>query len=39
MYFSLTVVLAVGLAIWLLDMVLLWFASKSFRRGELMTKF
>ena len=39
MYFSLGVVLFVGLVIWLLDLVLLWFASKSFRRGELMTKF
>ena len=39
MYFSLGVVLLVGLAIWLIDAVLLWFASKSFRRGELMTKF
>jgi ABC-type Na+ efflux pump permease subunit len=39
MYFSLGLVLLVGLAIWLLDAVLLWFASKSFRRGELMTKF
>lgn len=38
MYFSLGVVLFVGLVIWLLDMVLLWFASKSFRRGELMTR-
>jgi ABC-2 type transport system permease protein len=39
MYFSLGVVLFVGLVIWLLDVVLLWFAGKSFRRGELMTKF
>jgi ABC-2 type transport system permease protein len=39
MYFSLGVVLFVGLVIWLTDAVLLWFASKSFRRGELMTKF
>jgi ABC-type Na+ efflux pump permease subunit len=39
MYFSLGVVLLVGLVIWLLDMVLLRFASQSFRRGELMTKF
>ena len=39
MYFSLGVVLIVGLVIWLLDAVLLWFASKSFRRGELMAKF
>ena len=38
-YFSLGVVLLVGLVVWLLDAVLLWFASKSFRRGELMTKF
>jgi ABC-type Na+ efflux pump permease subunit len=38
MYFSLGVALLVGLVIWLLDLVLLWFASKSFRRGELMTK-
>jgi ABC-2 type transport system permease protein len=39
MYFSLVVVLFVGLVIWLIDAVLLWFASKSFRRGELMPKF
>ena len=39
MYFSLGVVLFVGLVVWLLDVVLLWFASKSFRRGELITKF
>ena len=39
MYFSLGVVLMVGLVIWLIDAVLLWLASKSFRRGELMTKF
>lgn len=38
MYFSLGVVLFVGLVIWLIDLVLLWFASKSFRRGELMTR-
>jgi ABC-type Na+ efflux pump permease subunit len=39
MYFSLGVALLVGLVIWLLDIVLLWFASKGFRRSELMTKF
>ena len=39
MYFSLGLVLLVGSAIWLLDAILLWFANKSFRRGELMTKF
>lgn len=38
MYFSLGVVLAVGLVIWIVDAVLLWFASKGFRRGELITK-
>jgi len=39
MYFSLGVAMSVGLVIWLIDAVLLWFASKSFRRGELMAKF
>ena len=39
MYFSLEVVLFVGLVIWLIVAILLWFASKSFRRSELMTKF
>jgi ABC-2 type transport system permease protein len=38
MYFSLGVVMFVGLLIWVIDAVLLWFASKSFRRGELMTR-
>jgi ABC-type Na+ efflux pump permease subunit len=38
LYFSLGVVLLVGTVIWLIDLVLLWFASKSFRRGELMIK-
>jgi hypothetical protein len=39
MYFSLGVVLLVGLVIWLVNIVLLWFASRSFRRGELMSQF
>ncbi len=39
MYFSLGLVLFVGLVIWLIDVGLLWFAGKGFRRGELMTKF
>lgn len=39
MYFSLGLVFFVGLLIWVLDLILLWYASKSFRRGELMTKF
>jgi ABC-2 type transport system permease protein len=38
MYFSLGVVLLVGFIIWLIDAALLYFASKSFRRGELMTR-
>lgn len=38
MYFSLGVVFLVGLVIWLIDAVLLYFASKGFRRGELMTR-
>lgn len=38
MYFSLGVVLFVGLILWIMDAVLLWFASKSFRRGEFMTR-
>ncbi|MGD8403623.1 MAG: ABC transporter permease subunit [Anaerolineales bacterium] len=38
MYFSLGLVLIVGLVIWLIDGILLWFASKSFRRSELMMK-
>ncbi|HLO33611.1 MAG TPA: ABC transporter permease subunit [Anaerolineales bacterium] len=39
MYFSLGLVLFVGMLVWLIDAGLLWLASKSFRRGELMTKF
>jgi len=39
MYFSLGVVFLVGLAVWLLDAVLLWVAGKNFRRGELMARF
>jgi ABC-type Na+ efflux pump permease subunit len=39
MYFSLGVVLFVGLLVWMIDIGLLWLASKTFRRGELMTKF
>jgi hypothetical protein len=38
MYFSLGVVLSVGMLVWLIDIGLLWLASKNFRRGELMTK-
>jgi ABC-type Na+ efflux pump permease subunit len=38
MYFSVGLVIAVGALIWLIDAVLLYFAGKSFRRGELMTR-
>ena len=38
MYFSLGLVFLVGLVIWIIDAGFLWFASKSFRRSELMTK-
>lgn len=39
MYFSLGVVMIVGLVVWVLDLILISLASKSFRRTELMTKF
>ena len=39
MYFSLGVVLLVGLVIWSIDLVLLRLASKRFRRTEMMTQF
>jgi ABC-2 type transport system permease protein len=39
MYFSLGVVMIVGLVIWLIDAILLWFARKSFHRNQIMTKF
>jgi ABC-type Na+ efflux pump permease subunit len=39
MYFNLIVVLAVGSLVWLIDVGLLWAASKNFRRSELMAKF
>ncbi len=39
MYFSLGVVFTVGLVVWMLDLALIGLASKSFRRGELMSKF
>jgi ABC-2 type transport system permease protein len=36
MYFSGTLVFLLGLVIWLLDGLLLWFGSRSFRRSRLM---
>jgi ABC-2 type transport system permease protein len=36
MYFSVTLVFLLGLVIWLLDGLLIWLGSRSFRRGRLM---
>ena len=36
MYFNVTLVLLLGLVIWLLDGLLIWFGSRSFRRGRLL---
>jgi hypothetical protein len=37
-YFSIWLVLLLGLVLWLLDAALLWFGSRSFRRCELATR-
>lgn len=36
MYFNVTMVLLLGLVIWLLDVLLIWFGSRIFERGRLM---
>jgi len=36
MYFSVTLVFLLGLVIWLLDGLLIWLGSRSFRRGRLL---
>jgi ABC-type Na+ efflux pump permease subunit len=36
MYFSVTLVFLLGLAIWLLDGLLIWLGSRSFQRGRLL---
>ena len=36
MYFSVTLVFLLGLVIWLLDGLLIWLGSRSFRRGKLL---
>ena len=36
MYFSVTLVLLLGLVIWLLDGLLIWLGSRSFQRGRLL---
>lgn len=38
MYFSLWVVLLIGLALWAVDLVLIWIGSRAFRRGQLIAR-
>jgi ABC-2 type transport system permease protein len=38
MYFSVGLVLLLGLGLWVIDAVLLWFGVKTFRRSELMAR-
>jgi ABC-type Na+ efflux pump permease subunit len=38
MYFSAGMVLLLGLSVWLLDALLLWFSSRSFRRDSLLSR-
>lgn len=38
MYFSLVLVLLLGLLFWLIDAVLLWFGRRTFRRSELIAR-
>jgi ABC-2 type transport system permease protein len=37
-YLSVIFILGVGLVIWLIDLVLLWFGARIFRRGELLSR-
>lgn len=37
-YFSLSLVLLLGLVLWLLDLILLWWGSRTFRRAELFSR-
>jgi ABC-2 type transport system permease protein len=39
MYFSVGLVLLLGLLVWLVDGLLLWLGSRTFRRGQLMARF
>jgi hypothetical protein len=36
MSFSVTLMVLLGLAVWLLDGLLIWLSSRSFRRGRLL---
>jgi ABC-2 type transport system permease protein len=38
MYFSIGLVLLLGLVIWLIDIVLFWYGSRSFRRSDLVAQ-
>jgi len=38
MYFSVWVVLLLGLLLWAIDIALIWFGSKTFRRGRLIAR-
>jgi hypothetical protein len=38
MYFSVWVVLLLGLVLWGIDAVLIWFGSRTFRRGRLIAR-
>jgi ABC-type Na+ efflux pump permease subunit len=38
MYFSLGLVILLGLVIWVLDVVLIWYGSRSFRRSDLLSQ-
>lgn len=38
MYFSLGMVILIGLALWAIDLVLIWLGSRAFRRGQLIAR-
>jgi len=38
MYFSVWVVLLLGFMLWVIDGALVWFGSKTFRRGRLIAR-
>ncbi|MEZ4633534.1 MAG: ABC transporter permease subunit [Caldilineaceae bacterium] len=38
MYFSLGLVMALGLVVWLIDAALIWYGSRSFRRTDLLSQ-
>lgn len=38
MYFSLGLVLLLGLVLWVVDLLLLWFGARTFRRGEILAR-